>query len=844
MAKWSDLKAAIANIIKTNGNQEITGQLLQNVLNNIVSSVGENAAFAGIATPTTNPGAPDGNVFYLATEAGTYANFNGIEIKDGEAVILEWHGSWVKKTSGFATQEKITELENNIILFNSNKNIGKNRFNKDSMYNIPSSVINGNGDILTHDGYSSFTVTHPILINEGETLYANHAATGTVYSAIYGIDGRVIETYNDKKAISYVDGAAFVQFTFFATDLNVLQVEVGESETEYTDYTETNDIDNRINTLLSDIIKNEKDINYNYLNKAKKSLGKNRYNAYDEDIIEGAIIGYNGNIEISDSYNSFLVTGKIPIYQEETLFCNKQNDGGVVFAALYDIYDKVVKVESSKKLTYQNSAVYARFTLMKSDRFGVTQVEVGESETEYTDYTETNDTDDYVNRNYISKKIGKNRFDKNDKNVLLNYAMWWDGSLHETPDMAVTGFIPIEYNQALYCNSAYESTVYSAQYDKDFKYIPNSAKTSKLQVGATNAKWVRYTIPLNRLNDTQVEEGVSSTNYEPYTEFSGVDFNNKLAGRKILWLGTSIPAGSTYMVKLNGKEVQNNYPKMVGELLGCTVYNEAVGSSALKTGLKDNVSDDNPLGFKTGTGGGFYFTEVCLMMTAEEKEDLINNWSSYRVKYEWSDSPEILPEVSKAVIRACSYENKVIPYLDGRRELPDLIVIDHGHNDGVPMSGDAFDEDITSLNDRQTFFGAYNLLIDVIRSYHPNMRIVQCGHFSNVNFSDGEGKEEIVKGQIAISDYNGIPIIPLWEIDGWSSKRKIKSTGYWTIDDGDYSSLNWGIWTDKGGVEKEYTPNTLHCCDGIHPHSDMSGLSNIVLARSIAGWIKANIWGD
>lgn len=491
--------------------------------------------------------------------------------------------------------------------------------------------------------------------------------------------------------------------------------------------------------------------------------------------------------------------------------------------------------------------MYARFTLMNSDRFGVTQVEVGESETEYTDYTETNDTNNYVNRNYISKKIGKNRFDKNDKNVLLNYAMWWDGSLHETPNMAVTGFIPIEYNQSLYCNSAYESTVYSAQYDKDFKYIPNSAKTSKLQVGATNAKWVRYTIPLNRLNDTQVEEGVSSTNYEPYTEFSRVDFNNKLAGRKILWLGTSIPAGSTYMVKLNGKEVQNNYPKMVGELLGCTVYNEAVGSSALKTGLKDNVSDDNPLGFKTGTGGGFYFTEVCLMMTAEEKEDLINNWSSYRVKYGWSDSPETLSEASKAVIRACSYENKVIPYLDGRRELPDLIVIDHGHNDGVPMSGDAFDEDITSLNDRQTFFGAYNLLIDVIRSYHPNMRIVQCGHFSNVNFSDdgySQGKEEVVKGQIAISDYNGIPIIPLWEIDGWASKRKIKSTGYWTIDDGDYSSLNWGIWADKGDIEKEYTPNTLHCCDGIHPHSDMSGLSNIVLARSIAGWIKANIWGD
>lgn len=111
MAKWNDLKTAIAQMVKTNGNQEITGQLLQNVLNNIVSSVGENSTFAGIAIPTTNPGVPDGNVFYLATETGTYANFNGISVANGEAVILEWRGSWIKKTSGFATAAKLTELE-------------------------------------------------------------------------------------------------------------------------------------------------------------------------------------------------------------------------------------------------------------------------------------------------------------------------------------------------------------------------------------------------------------------------------------------------------------------------------------------------------------------------------------------------------------------------------------------------------------------------------------------------------------------------------------------------------------------------------------------------------------
>ena len=112
MANWTILKEAIANVIKTNGNQEITGQVLQNTLNNIISSVGENTTFVGIATSATNPGVPDGPVFYFATKAGIYSNFGGLEVLDGEAVIFEWdNGAWSKKVTGFATQEKLTEIE-------------------------------------------------------------------------------------------------------------------------------------------------------------------------------------------------------------------------------------------------------------------------------------------------------------------------------------------------------------------------------------------------------------------------------------------------------------------------------------------------------------------------------------------------------------------------------------------------------------------------------------------------------------------------------------------------------------------------------------------------------------
>lgn len=95
MANWTTLKAAIAGVIKTNGNQEITGAVLQNTLNSIVNAIGENATYAGIATPSTNPGAPDGPVFYFANVSGVYSNFNGIELENpGLVVLYNASGTW------------------------------------------------------------------------------------------------------------------------------------------------------------------------------------------------------------------------------------------------------------------------------------------------------------------------------------------------------------------------------------------------------------------------------------------------------------------------------------------------------------------------------------------------------------------------------------------------------------------------------------------------------------------------------------------------------------------------------------------------------------------------------
>ena len=125
MANWTTIKEAIASVIKTNGNQEITGAILQNTLNSIINSIGENATFAGVAIPTTNPGTPDGPTFYIATTAGSYSNFGSIKVLKGESAILRWNnGVWAKSTfkpmtdfnSVFnADGKSLTEFESGII---------------------------------------------------------------------------------------------------------------------------------------------------------------------------------------------------------------------------------------------------------------------------------------------------------------------------------------------------------------------------------------------------------------------------------------------------------------------------------------------------------------------------------------------------------------------------------------------------------------------------------------------------------------------------------------------------------------------------------------------------------
>ena len=111
MSNYNSLKATIDANIKQNGRQEITGQILNSVLNQMVNILGAGYQFAGVATIATNPGTPDAKVFYIANGKGTYEKFGGINVTEDEVVVLYYDTAWHKVATGVASQEKLTELK-------------------------------------------------------------------------------------------------------------------------------------------------------------------------------------------------------------------------------------------------------------------------------------------------------------------------------------------------------------------------------------------------------------------------------------------------------------------------------------------------------------------------------------------------------------------------------------------------------------------------------------------------------------------------------------------------------------------------------------------------------------
>lgn len=94
MGNFDDLRTSIAEVIKQNGNEEITGDVLQFILLEMVSGLGAGYRFLGTCNTQTEPQEPDGAAFYIGG-VGEYLNFNGISptVADGYVCFFKWDGA-------------------------------------------------------------------------------------------------------------------------------------------------------------------------------------------------------------------------------------------------------------------------------------------------------------------------------------------------------------------------------------------------------------------------------------------------------------------------------------------------------------------------------------------------------------------------------------------------------------------------------------------------------------------------------------------------------------------------------------------------------------------------------
>lgn len=289
-------------------------------------------------------------------------------------------------------------------------------------------------------------------------------------------------------------------------------------------------------------------------------------------------------------------------------------------------------------------------------------------------------------------------------------------------------------------------------------------------------------------------------------------YNNNLYGKKIGWWGTSIPAFGS-----EGYNHPESYPKIVGGILGAEVNNHAVGESCVHCKDFTLISATNPYGFVED----FRNVSRCLTNTIEEMQWIIDNYKSGVFT---KNVPTTLSADDKALILGCSYENRLLPYLN----TTDLFVFDHGHNDKADTGNHSYDAVKTKYGEKNlySYVGAMNWIMDLIKTNNPRAKVIQISEY------DYNTNRYGVEKQRKFAELWSIPFMELYKLTGWTSPLTIRTTGYWNTD---------GYWVDNGGSEQSLTVRQMYLKDDLHPYTDRSNKTSWYLAELISNWMKSTL---
>lgn len=207
MSNYNSLKSTIDANIKQNGNQEITGQILNSVLNAMVTTLGTGYQFAGVATIATNPGTPDAKVFYIANGKGTYEKFGGLEVTEDDVVVFYWDSAWHKVATGIASQEKLSELNNTLF------------YEKDKVVQFVNGLVYAQG--LTLFNSSMCKVSKPIPLRRGETIKVSTKGDGNwLFSVLVKVSESFVpaEGVKAEQVLAKLSKNSLTEYSYTATE--------------------------------------------------------------------------------------------------------------------------------------------------------------------------------------------------------------------------------------------------------------------------------------------------------------------------------------------------------------------------------------------------------------------------------------------------------------------------------------------------------------------------------------------------------------------------------------------------------------------------------------------------
>ena len=374
MADYSALKATIDASINTNGQQAITGAILNDVLNEMVDVLGEGYTFLGVATISTNPTTPEGKAYYLAGAAGTYSNFGNIVVTSDEVALLVWNGTaWSKVVSPAASKEEVSQLGQKVDEIGDKTPITM----ESGYYYIVGAVV---GQTFTGSPQSSSSYTRSkMACSEGDTFLLNIVSgSGAGAVAFTDSDNILLSkvggeiSYNNELVVAPAN-AAYIYINDKSGNVSYKLGKLGSLEFL------VNALANSVNALAPI---SPEDCDF---------FNTNFFNPEDSDIVIGKYLS-NTSGAMSGNAN-FMVTGYIPFPKNVTQLQASVNGvygQGGGFWVLYDENKSPINVGNQMNSTLgvatkTDAAKYVRFSI-QNYKAGNIKVEAGAAVTPYVRY--------------------------------------------------------------------------------------------------------------------------------------------------------------------------------------------------------------------------------------------------------------------------------------------------------------------------------------------------------------------------------------------------------------------------------------------------------------------------